>query len=201
MLHLQVLYSLLYMQDKYSLLFNNTVRQDMKKFLLPVIAALSVILTSCDMKFGDDVELSGAAFDATKLSQVSTHTGVTFPTGSVGVEYFYLGSGIDDALAAKIMIPETAVKEFNTNPVFTTGTNSKANIEIGLLRLFATLKVDYNIPPPWSLPRAAKQPTLRQSCPDKSGQPATQRYPSPVYPNHLWLRRTGASRFRIQFSG
>jgi hypothetical protein len=103
----------------------------MKKFLLPVIAALSVILTSCDMKFGDDVELSGAAFDATKLSQVSTLTGVTFPTGSVGGEYFYLGSGIDDALAAKIMIPDTAVKEFNTNPVFTTGTDSKANIEIG----------------------------------------------------------------------
>jgi hypothetical protein len=92
---------------------------------------MSFMTAGCDLNFGDDVELSGAAFDSTKLAKVSTLTGITFPPGAQGIEYYYLGSGIDDALAAKVMIPDAKIDEFKSNTVMTTGTDSKASIQIG----------------------------------------------------------------------
>lgn len=103
----------------------------MKILLLPLILFVAFTTAGCDLKFGDDVELSGAAFDAAKLAEVSTLTGVRFPPGARGVEYYYLGSGIDDALAAKVTIPDAEIDEFKSNTVMTTGTDSKASIQIG----------------------------------------------------------------------
>ena len=85
----------------------------------------------CNLNFGNDVELSGSAFDETKIIEVSTLTGVSFPSGTRGIEYYYLGSGIDDALAAKIMIPDTGIEEFKANKVMTRGADSKASFQIG----------------------------------------------------------------------
>ncbi|HEX7260878.1 MAG TPA: hypothetical protein VF258_03605 [Luteolibacter sp.] len=103
----------------------------MKFFILPLVLLFAFATACCNLKFGDDVELSGAAFDAAKLAKVSTLTGLTFPVGSRGVEYYYQGSGIDDALAAKIIIPATGIDDFKSNAVMATGTESKATMEIG----------------------------------------------------------------------
>ncbi|SHK44236.1 hypothetical protein SAMN02745181_3829 [Rubritalea squalenifaciens DSM 18772] len=73
------------------------------------------------MRFGEDVELSGDQFDQVKLDEVSKITGVQFPEGSKGLEYFYLGSGIDDALVAKVQIPDDQVEAFLSNSVFQVG--------------------------------------------------------------------------------
>lgn len=89
-----------------------------------------LLLAGC-LDFGDDIELSGAEFDATKLAEVSTLTGINFPAGSRGVEYFYQGSGIDDALAAKIEIPESKLEEFKTNPVFQSESDSLLGLRAG----------------------------------------------------------------------
>ena len=88
-------------------------------------------LSGCDLKFGDDVEVSGAAFNSAKLAEITTLTGITFPPGTRGLDYYYQGSGIDDALSAKVAIPDAGIPEFNTNPVMTTGTDSKADMQIG----------------------------------------------------------------------
>jgi hypothetical protein len=103
----------------------------MRIFIRLLILIVALTTAGCDLKFGDDVELSGAAFDAAKITEVSTLTGVTFPTGSRGIEYYYIGSGIDDALAAKITVPADEIESFKANTVMTTGTDSKATIQIG----------------------------------------------------------------------
>ena len=84
----------------------------LRVFALVLGIVVSMMTTGCDLDFGDDVELSGAAFDATKLAEVSKLTGVVFPPGTRGVEYLYLGSGIDDSLAAKVVIPDDQIEAF-----------------------------------------------------------------------------------------
>lgn len=70
------------------------------------------------LSFGDDIELSGAAFDQKTLDQVSKITGLTFPDGTQGLEYAYFGSGIDDSMVAKIRIPDWKKEEFMFNLPF-----------------------------------------------------------------------------------
>lgn len=102
-----------------------------KIFQLPLILVMSIMAIGCDLKFGDDVELSGAAFDSSRLAEVSALTGIVFPTGSRGVEYLYLGSGMDDSLAAKVVIPDDQIDVFLCNPVMEKGEDSKASVQIG----------------------------------------------------------------------
>jgi hypothetical protein len=106
------------------------------------LGASLLVLSGCKpgLSFGEDVELSGANFDSSKLTQVSTLTGITFPKGSEGIEYFYQGSGIDDALAAKVRIPNDAINEFKTTTVFSEGSDSKPTVQVG--RSKAWWKVD-----------------------------------------------------------
>lgn len=103
----------------------------MKTLVFLIAAALALSGCKSGLSFGDDVELSGAAFDHTKLAEITKLTGIHFPTGSKGLEYYYQGSGIDDALAAKVQIPADRVSELILNPVFSTGSNSKPSIQIG----------------------------------------------------------------------
>lgn len=99
------------------------------------------VLVTCPTFAGDaPVELSGAAFDATKLAEVSKLTGVVFPPGTRGVEYLYLGSGIDDSLAAKVVVPDDQIEAFLSNPAMQKGEDSKASVQIGRGR--AWWKVD-----------------------------------------------------------
>ena len=80
------------------------------------------------LPFGDDIELCGPAFDQPKLDQISQLTGVTFPAGTEGMEFFFSGSGIDDSLAAKVRIPSDTNEEFMANAVFSSG---EPSIHIG----------------------------------------------------------------------
>lgn len=102
----------------------------MKLLIQSLLSAL--FLTGCDpISFGEDVDLSGTSFTAAKLAEVSSVTGIIFPVGSTGMDYFYQGSGIDDALATKIKIPAESKDEFLKNQVFVIGKNSKPSCEIG----------------------------------------------------------------------
>lgn len=95
-------------------------------------AVLVAILTlSGCLDFGEDNELSGAAFDAAKVEEVASITGLTFPPGTKGLHYYYRGSGIDDALAAKVEVPESGRSEFMSNAIFREGTEEKAGLQIG----------------------------------------------------------------------
>lgn len=84
-----------------------------------------------EFSFGENVELSGVEFDEKTLAGVTMLTGVTFPVGSKGLHFYYQGSGIDDALAAKIRIPTDQVSSFLANPVFTRGSDSKPEAQAG----------------------------------------------------------------------
>ena len=94
---------------------------------------LGIVATmpGCDLKFGNDIELSGASFDGAKLTEISAVTGIRFPATSEGLEYLYLGSGIDDALGAKIRIPDEKAAEFLKNALFEEGEETKSSIQIG----------------------------------------------------------------------
>ena len=83
------------------------------------------------LKFGDDIELSGNDIDSTILAKVTMLTGVVFPAGTVGRNYLFYGSGIDDALAIKVSIPKEKEEEILNNTVFTSGENNQPYIHIG----------------------------------------------------------------------
>jgi hypothetical protein len=97
------------------------------------IAVLAVGLCFCTgcLKFGNDTELLAPKVTAQHLQQVSSLTGIRFPNGSTGLAYYYLGSGIDDALAAKIAIPADQKDAFLQNEIFQKGSKNAPNIQIG----------------------------------------------------------------------
>ena len=87
-------------------------------------------LGSC-LEFGDDLELSGADVTDKELTEVTRRTGIDFPEGTVGLGYYFQGSGIDDALALKASIPNDTRLDFLKNELFEKGDKSKASIRIG----------------------------------------------------------------------
>ena len=95
---------------------------------------LSILFRIClggCLDFGEDVELTGAEITDKKLAEVTRRTGIDFPEGSVGLGYYFLGSGIDDALALKASIPDDERLDFLKNELFEKGDKSKASIQIG----------------------------------------------------------------------
>jgi hypothetical protein len=97
------------------------------------ICLFSLLLVGC-LNFGDDVELVGAEITGKEMIQVSELTGLTFPNGTKSIGYYFMGSGIDDALSIKVSIPEGTKDEFLKNEIFQNGNNSKASIQIGRSR-------------------------------------------------------------------
>jgi hypothetical protein len=88
-------------------------------FVLAILSTGGLSLTKVPfLSFGDDIKLSGTAFDQKTLDQVSKITELTFPAGTQGLEYAYFGSGIDDSMVAKIRIPAGKKEEFMTNLPF-----------------------------------------------------------------------------------
>jgi len=87
------------------------------------------------LKFGDDVDLM-ANVTGNELNEVTQRTGIRFPEGAIGLGYFFLGSGIDDALALKIGLTEEQKAVFLENKIFKTGENAKPSIEIGRGKLW-----------------------------------------------------------------
>jgi hypothetical protein len=97
------------------------------------IHLFSLLLVGC-LNFGDDVELVGAEITGKEMIQVSELIGLTFPNGTKSIGYYFMGSGIDDALSIKVSIPEGTKDEFLKNEIFQNGNNSKASIQIGRSR-------------------------------------------------------------------
>ena len=62
---------------------------------------------------------------------MSQRTGIIFPEGTTGLGYFFQGSGIDNAIALKIIIPENKKQPFLENDIFKSGENAKTSIQVG----------------------------------------------------------------------
>ena len=95
---------------------------------------LSILFCIClggCLDFGEDVELTGAEVTDKELAEVTRRTGIVFPKGTVGLGYYFQGSGIDDALALKASIPDDERLDFLKNEIFEKGDKSKCSIQIG----------------------------------------------------------------------
>ncbi|MDA0725170.1 MAG: hypothetical protein O3A82_02795 [Verrucomicrobia bacterium] len=98
--------------------------------LCPTILLFSLCLSSC-LEFGNDIEMTGAEITDEELTEVTRRTGIDFPEGAVGLGYYFQGSGIDDALALKALIPNDKILDFLKNDILEKGDKSKASIQIG----------------------------------------------------------------------
>ena len=95
-----------------------------------IISLLCLCLSSC-LDFGDDLELLAPEVTDKELAEVTRRTRIEFPRGTVGLGYFLLGSGIDDALALKASIPDEERLNFLKNEIFIKGDQSKCSIQTG----------------------------------------------------------------------
>ncbi len=86
--------------------------------LLALLLLALFIVSGC-LDFGDDVELKGNQIDASVLAKVERITEIDLPAGTKGLNYFFLGSGIDNALWLKVMIPQEKKAELLQNQLFT----------------------------------------------------------------------------------
>lgn len=91
---------------------------------------IGVLVAGC-LDFGRDMEFVAPNVTAEHLQQISSLTGIEFPEASTGLAYLFIGSGIDDALAAKVAIPSDQKDAFLKNEVFTKGRREAPYIEIG----------------------------------------------------------------------
>jgi hypothetical protein len=82
-----------------------------------VVSLVGLCLSGC-LDFGEDTQLVTPQVTSNELAEVTRRTGIQFPTGTIGLGYLYLGSGIDDALAIKISIPAARKVEFLGNDLF-----------------------------------------------------------------------------------
>ena len=76
------------------------------KQLLLIVVAYALLGAGCELKFGDDIELIAPNVTAREMAEVTQRTGIQFPVRATGLGYVFFGSGIDDALAIKVLIPE-----------------------------------------------------------------------------------------------
>jgi hypothetical protein len=93
------------------------LRKMMNNMIRTTILISLLVLVGC-LEFGDDVELSGDEVDASVIAEVERITGVNFPEGTEGLNYFFLGSGVDDALWLKVIIPQEKRTELLKNQIF-----------------------------------------------------------------------------------
>ena len=102
----------------------------MKHFLLATIAIV-IIGTGCELKFGDDIELIAPNVTSKEMTVVTERTGIQFPIVATGLGYVFLGSGIDDALAIKVLIPNENQSDFLKNDLFQSGNKDEPSVQIG----------------------------------------------------------------------
>ena len=75
----------------------------MKQLITTIV--ISIIGIGCELKFGDDIELISPNVTSKKMTEVTQRTGIQFPLEAKGLGYVFFGSGIDDALAIKVLLP------------------------------------------------------------------------------------------------
>jgi hypothetical protein len=102
----------------------------MKHFLLTTIAIV-IIGTGCELKFGDDIEFIAPNVTSKEMTVVTERTGIQFPIGATGLGYLFFGSGIDDALAIKVLIPNENQSDFLKDDLFQSGNKDKPSVQIG----------------------------------------------------------------------
>ena len=102
----------------------------MKQLLLIVVAS-ALLGAGCELKFGDDIELIAPNVTSKEMTVVTERTGIQFPIGATGLGYVFFGSGIDDALAIKVLIPNENQSDFLKNDLFQSGNKNKPSVQIG----------------------------------------------------------------------
>ena len=111
----------------------------MKQLLLIVVAS-ALLGTGCELKFGDDIELIAPNVTSKEMAEVTQRTGIQFPVGATGLGYVFFGSGIDDALAIKVLIPEEKKSDFLKNDLFQSGEKNKPSVKVGSNQSWWNLK-------------------------------------------------------------
>ena len=76
--------------------------------LIAAVAFVVAIARAPAQWHGGDSDKSGSAITASDLATISTNCGIALPAGVQGVRYFWVGSGVDPGLYAKLSIPATA---------------------------------------------------------------------------------------------
>ena len=94
------------------------------------------------LEFGDDIRLVAPDVTDKELNEVTQRNGIRFPLGTTGLAYLYLGSGIDDALAIKVAIPEENKVAFLENEIFKTGSKTKPSLSLQIGRSEPWWKLD-----------------------------------------------------------
>ena len=93
---------------------------------------VTTFFLGCSLDFlGEDVNLVTPNITSKELEIVSQRTGIIFPEGTTGLGYFFQGSGIDNAIALKIIIPENKKQPFLENDIFKSGENAKPSTQVG----------------------------------------------------------------------
>ena len=110
------------------------------KQLLPIVVGSTLLGTSCELKFGDDIELIATKVTAKEMVEVTQRTGIQFPIGTTGLGYVFFGSGIDDSLAIKVLIPNEKKSDFLKNDLFQSGEKNKPSVQIGSNQSWWNLK-------------------------------------------------------------
>ena len=110
------------------------------KQLLPIVVGSTLLGTSCELKFGDDIELIAPKVTAKEMVEVTQRTGIQFPIGTTGLGYVFFGSGIDDSLAIKVLIPGEKKSDFLENDLFQSGEKNKPSVQIGSNQSWWNLK-------------------------------------------------------------
>ena len=109
------------------------------KQLLPIVVGSTLLGTSCELKFGDDIELIAPKVTAKEMVEVTQRTGIQFPIGTTGLGYVFFCSGIDDSLAIKVLIPNEKKSDFLKNDLFQSG-EKKPSVQIGSNQSWWNLK-------------------------------------------------------------
>ena len=110
------------------------------KQLLPIVVGSTLLGTSCELKFGDDIELTAPKVTAKEIVEVTQRTEIQFPIGTTGLGYVFFGSGIDDSLAIKVLIPNEKKSDFLKNDLFQSGEKNKPSFQIGSNQSWWNLK-------------------------------------------------------------
>ena len=110
------------------------------KQLLPIVVGSTLLGTSCELKFGDDIELTAPKVTAKEIVEVTQRTEIQFPIGTTGLGYVFFGSGIDDSLAIKVLIPNEKKSDFLKNDLFQSGEKNKPSVQIGSNQSWWNLK-------------------------------------------------------------
>ena len=110
------------------------------KQLLPIVVGSTLLGTSCELKFGNDIELTAPKVTAKEIVEVTQRTEIQFPIGTTGLGYVFFGSGIDDSLAIKVLIPNEKKSDFLKNDLFQSGEKNKPSVQIGSNQSWWNLK-------------------------------------------------------------